>query len=48
MKKMNLQRLGEELSAIDFSEIMDMKDDASGAFDRMMGVVQPVKQFVVM
>ncbi|XP_065582838.1 uncharacterized protein LOC136041956 [Artemia franciscana] len=42
LNKVNLQRLGEELSTIDFSEIMDMKDKASGAFDRMMGVVQPI------
>ena len=42
LKKVNLQRFGEELSTIDFSEIMDMKDNASGAFDRMMGVVQPI------
>ncbi|XP_065580631.1 uncharacterized protein LOC136040317 [Artemia franciscana] len=42
LKRVNLQRFGEELSTIGFSEIMDMKDNASGAFDRMMGVVQPI------
>ena len=42
LKKVNLQRFGEELSTIDFREIMDVKDEASGAFARMVGVVQPI------
>jgi hypothetical protein len=42
LKKENLKRFGEELTTIDFSKILDMKDDASGAFDRMMGIVQPI------
>ena len=35
VKKKNLQRFGEDLSSTDFSEVLDMKDDTSGAFDRM-------------
>ena len=42
LKKENLQRFDEELSSIDFSEIIDMKDDASSAFDCIMGIVQPI------
>ena len=38
LKEVNLQRSEEELSINNFREIMDMEDEASGVFDRMMGV----------
>ena len=42
LKKEDLQSFGEELGSIDLSEILDMKDDAFGAFDRMMGIIQSI------
>ena len=42
LKKENLQRFGDELSSTDLSEILEIKDDASGAFDCMMGIIQPI------
>ena len=42
LKKENLRRFGEDFSRNDFSKILDMKDDASGAFDRITGIIQPI------
>ena len=42
VKKDNLQRFDKELSIIDFTEILDIINDTSYAFDLIKGIVQPM------